>query len=83
MAFNTNMLWSSLGCFFMLDRGPNTTQVKGRPLLVNYYLCSLLLFLGMCWEAFKHTKIQKNQNHLEINFWTIPKSKVQLTLVYT
>jgi hypothetical protein len=49
----------------MLDRGSNMAQVKGKPLL---FLMFPIVVFEMCRGTFKDTKIQKNQNHLEINF---------------
>ncbi len=39
--------------------------------------------LGTWWEHFGNTKIQKNQNDLEINIWTIiPKNKLKVALAH-
>jgi hypothetical protein len=37
--------------------------------------------MGIWWEHFGNTKTQKNQNFLEINFVTIPKNKLELTMI--
>jgi hypothetical protein len=37
-------------------------------------------FLGTWWEHFGNINIQNNQTQLEINFWTIPKNKLETTL---
>jgi hypothetical protein len=38
--------------------------------------------LGTWWKHFGNTKIQKNQNNLEINIRIIPKNMLKLALAY-
>jgi hypothetical protein len=41
-------------------------------------LVPIIVFLEHVWERFWNTGLNKRQNHLEINFWTILKNKLTI-----
>jgi hypothetical protein len=66
----------------MLDKGPNTAHVGGK----QWQLTILYVVLYYCFwehveENFGNTKIQKNENHLEINFWVITTNKPKFDFI--
>jgi hypothetical protein len=65
----------------LLDKGPNTAHVGGKQWqLTISYVVPCYCYWEHVEEHFGNTKIQKNENHLEINFWVITANKPKFDL---